>query len=126
MADKGTALARRSLPTHRAVSRSERNKSHSGRNKVNVALPFSIITAGEPVKMTVGDWVGLAGLVTSVIGFSVVIRQLIRIANASEAGQASGMQYRKEAESLAGQSSASDTGRLRAGRTREDSGHPAF
>ena len=105
MADKNTALARRSRPAHRAVSRSERNKSHSGRNKVNVALPFSIITAEEPLKMKVADWVSVAGLVTSVIGFSVVIRQLIRIANASEAGQASSRTKRKEAVSFAGQSS---------------------
>jgi hypothetical protein len=94
------------------VSRSERNKSHSGRNKVNIALPFSIITAEEPLKIKVRDWVGLAGLATSVIGFSVVIRQLIRIANASEADQASGRTDRKEADSLAGQSSSPDAGRL--------------
>ena len=112
MADKGTALARRSRPAHRAVSRSERNKSRSGRNKVNIALPFSIITAEEPLKMKFGDWVSLAGLVTSVIGFSVVIRQLIRIANASEASQASGRTNQEEADSLAGQSSSSDAGRL--------------
>jgi hypothetical protein len=111
MADKGITLARRS-PAGRFVSRSERNKSHSGRNRVNVALPFSIITAKEPVKMKVGDWVSLAGLVTSVIGFSVVIRQLIRIANASEADQATDRAKRKEADSLAGQSSSPDAGRL--------------
>jgi hypothetical protein len=81
MADnKGTALARRSRPAHKVVSQ---------RNKVNVALPFSIIRAEEPMKMRVGDWIGLAGLAISVIGFSVAIRQLIRLANASEADQAS-------------------------------------
>jgi hypothetical protein len=37
--------------------------------------------------MRVGDWISLAGLVVSVIGFSVVVRELIRIAQASETGQ---------------------------------------
>jgi hypothetical protein len=55
------------------------------RNKVNVALPFSRITAEEPMKMTVGDWISLAGLVISVAGFSVVIWQLTRSARASKA-----------------------------------------
>ncbi len=109
MADKGTAPARKSHPAHRAASRSERSKSRSGRNKVNIALPFSVITAEGPLKMKVGDWVSVAGLVTSVIGFSVVIRQLIRIANESEAGRASGRTKRKEADPLAGQSSSPDT-----------------
>jgi hypothetical protein len=49
----------------------------SPRNKTNVALPFSRFTVEEPVKMTVGDWISLAGLVVSVIGFSVVIWQHI-------------------------------------------------
>ena len=40
------------------------------------------------VVSSLGDWIGLAGLVISVLGFSVAIRQLIRIANASEAGSA--------------------------------------
>ena len=82
MADgKGTTLARRSRPAQRIVS--------SQRNKVNVALPLSMIRAEEPVTMRVGDWISLAGLVVSVIGFSVTIRQLIRIAHALEADQAS-------------------------------------
>jgi hypothetical protein len=59
----------------------------SPRNKVNVALPFSRFTVQEPMKMTVGDWISLAGLVISVTGFSVVIWQSIRAANASEVGQ---------------------------------------
>lgn len=83
MAGKGTALARRSRPALRIVSRLERNKPHSGRNRVNIALPLSIISADEPATMKKGDWISLAGLVTSVIGFSVVIRQLTRILNAS-------------------------------------------
>jgi hypothetical protein len=36
--------------------------------------------------MTAGDWIGPAGLVISVIGFSVVIRQAGRTANAPETG----------------------------------------
>ena len=79
MADKGTALAPRSRSAPKVVS---------PRNKVNVALPFSKITAEEPMTMKVGDWMSLAGLVISVIGFSVVIWQLIRIADASEADRA--------------------------------------
>lgn len=49
-----------------------------------------------------GDWIGLADLVVSVIGFSVVIRELIRIAHASETGQASYQVNLKEADPLAG------------------------
>ena len=99
--DKGTALARRSRSAPKVVSQ---------RNKVNVALPFSMIRAEEPMKMRVGDWISLAGLVISVIGFSVAIRQLIRIANASEADQASHRTNREEVDSLAGRSSSSDVG----------------
>ncbi len=81
MADgKGIALARRSRPAQKAVYQ---------RNKTNVALPLSMIRAEEPMTMRVGDWISLAGLAVSVIGFSVVIRELIRIARASEADQAS-------------------------------------
>ena len=39
--------------------------------------------------MRVGDWIILAGLVVSAIGFSVVIRELIRIARVSEGSQVS-------------------------------------
>jgi hypothetical protein len=82
MADgKGTVLARRSRPAHRVVS--------SQRNKVNVALPLSMIRAEEPMTMRVVDWISLAGLVVSVIGFSVAIRELSRIVHALEADQAS-------------------------------------
>jgi hypothetical protein len=70
---KSTALAPRSRSAPRVVS---------PRNKTNVALPFSRFTVEEPVKMTVGDWISLAGLVVSVIGFSVVIWQFIRTAKA--------------------------------------------
>jgi hypothetical protein len=102
----GTALARRSRPGSRPA-----HKVVSQRNKVNVALPLSMIRAEEPMKMRVGDWISLAGLVISVIGFGVVISQLIRMANASEADQASHRANREEADSLAGRSSSPDVGR---------------
>jgi len=102
MADKGTAPASRSRSAPKVVS---------PRNKVNVAFPFSKITAEEPMTMKVGDWISLTGLVISVIGFSVVIWQLIRIANASEADQASHRVNREEADSLAGRSDSPDVGR---------------
>jgi hypothetical protein len=35
--------------------------------------------------MTAGDWISLAGLMISVIGFSVVIRRSTRTANAPKA-----------------------------------------
>ncbi len=77
MADgKGTALARRSRTAPKVVSPT---------SKVNVALPLSVIRTEEPVTMRVGDWISLAGLVVSVIGFSVTIRELVRIVKASEA-----------------------------------------
>ncbi len=72
MADRGSTLARRSSSAPRVVS---------PRNKVNIALPLSMIRVEEPVKMRAGDWISLAGLVVSVIGFSVAIRELIRIAH---------------------------------------------
>ena len=79
MADgKGPALARRSRPAQKVVA---------PRNKVNIALPLSMIRAEEPMTMRAGDWISLAGLVVSVIGFSVAIRELIRIAKASEANR---------------------------------------
>jgi hypothetical protein len=79
MADgKGSTLARRSRPAQKVVA---------PRNKVNIALPLSMIRAEEPTAMRVGDWISLAGLVVSVIGFSVAIRELVRIAKASEANR---------------------------------------
>ena len=102
MADgKGTALARRSRSAPKVVS---------PRNKVTVAFPFSNIAGQEPAEMRVGDWISLAGLVISVTGFSVVIRQLIRIANALEADQASRRANREDADPLAGRSSSADAG----------------
>lgn len=62
----------------------------SPRNRTNVALPlsFSRFTT-EEAAMTVGDWISLAGLAVSVIGFSAVIWQLARAANAREEHQSS-------------------------------------
>ena len=95
--DKGTALAPRSRSAPQVIS---------PRNKVNVALPLGKITAGDPMTMRAGDWISLAGLVISVVGFAVAIRQLIRIANISEAGRGSRRADREEgAASLAGRSS---------------------
>jgi hypothetical protein len=74
--ERGAALAPRSRAAPRVVA---------PRNNVNVALPFSRITAEEPVKMKAGDWISLAGLVIAATGFSVVIWQLARSARAPEA-----------------------------------------
>ena len=87
MDHRGKALTRRSHSGPRVVS---------PRNKVNISLPLSMIRAEEPVKMRSGDWISLTGLAVSVIGFSVVIRELIRIAHALEAGQVSNRAYREE------------------------------
>jgi len=103
MADgKGTTLARRARPAQNVVSQ---------RNKTTVALPLSMIRAEEPVTMRVGDWISLAGLVILVVGFSVVIRQLIRIERASEAGQVGHQANPEEAGLPAGESSSSEVGR---------------
>ena len=59
----------------------------SPRNKVTIAFPLSMIRAEKPATMGPGDWISLARLVVSVTGFSLVIRQLARIANASQAGR---------------------------------------
>lgn len=77
MPDRGSALARRSHSAPRVVS---------PRNKVNIALPLSMIRVEEPVKMKAGDWISLAGLVVSVIGFTVAINELIRITHTPRAG----------------------------------------
>lgn len=78
---KSAARVPRSRPAPQVVS---------PRNKTNVALPlsFSRFTTEGPA-MTVRDWVSLAGLVVSVTGFTVVIWQLARAANAREEHQAS-------------------------------------
>jgi hypothetical protein len=110
MADgKGTARARRSRPAQIIGSQRTHNMC-SQRNRVNVALPLSVIRAEEPVTMRVGDWISLAGVVVSAVGFSVVIRELIRIAHASEAGQVSHRVSLERADSLAGGSSSPEAG----------------
>jgi hypothetical protein len=82
MADsKGTARARRPGAAPRIVA--PRN------NKVTFALPLSMIRTGEPADRKAGDWFGLAAVAVSAIGFGVVIAELIRIARALEADQAS-------------------------------------
>jgi hypothetical protein len=65
---KKTARAPRSRSAVRVVS---------PRNRTNVALPlsFSRFTAEQPT-LTATDWIGLAGLVVSVVGFTVIIWQL--------------------------------------------------
>ncbi len=62
----------------------------SPRNRTNVALPLSFarFTTQEP-EMAVRDWISLAGLVVTAIGFGVVIWQSTRAANARADGQAS-------------------------------------
>ena len=90
--DKGIALARRSRSAPKAMR-------ISPTNNVNVALPLSMIRADEPAKMRAGDWVSVAGLVITVVGFGVAIRQLSRIADALGADQASHRASREERES---------------------------
>jgi hypothetical protein len=110
MADgKGAARARRSRPAQIIGSQRTHNMGWQA-NKVNVALPFSMIRAEEPAMMRVGDWISLAGLVVSAIGFSIVIRKLVRIAHASDAGQVSQMVSLEKADSRAGGSSSPDAG----------------
>ena len=79
-----------------------RNSSQVIKAKVATLAPLSVIRTEEPVTMRAGDWISLAGLVVSVIGFSVVIRELIRIAHASETGQARHRANLKEADPPAG------------------------
>jgi hypothetical protein len=105
MADgKGTTGARRSRPAQIIGSQRTQNMGWQ-RNRVNVALPLSMIRAEELAAMRAGDWISLAGLVVSAVGFSVVIRELIRIAHASETGQVSRRVSPGNADSLAGGSS---------------------
>ena len=110
MADgKGTACARRSRPAQIIGWQRTQNMGLQ-RNRVNVALPLSMIRDEEPVTIRVGDWISLAGLVVSAVGFSVVIRELIRIAHASEAGQVNHRVSLEKADSLADGSSSPDAG----------------
>jgi hypothetical protein len=102
MADRGgTARARRSRPVQIIGWQRTQNGTWSQRHRVNVALPLSVIRAEEPVTMRAGDWISLAGSVVSAVGFSVVIRELIHIGHASEAGQVSHRVSPGKADSLA-------------------------
>jgi len=96
---KGTPRARRSRPVQALVSQG---------NRVNLALPFSMIRADEPAAIRATDWISLAGLVVSVVGFSVVIKELIRVARAAEGGQASHQVSPEQTASLSGGSASPD------------------
>jgi len=54
----------------------------SPRNNVTVAFPFSRLTVRDSRKMMAGDWISLASLVISVIGFGVVISRAAQGAKA--------------------------------------------
>lgn len=88
--DTGTARQTHSVP--RVVS---------PRNKVTVALPLSMIRTDESAAMRARDWISVAGVVVSAIGFTVAVRRLARIADALEAGQASRRANQEAADSLA-------------------------
>ena len=96
---------RKSAAPGRRPRSAPRNSTQVIKANVATLAPFSVIRTEEPVTMRAGDWISLAGLVVSVIGFGVVIRELIRIAHASETSQASHQVNRKEADPLAGGSS---------------------
>jgi hypothetical protein len=74
-----------------------RNPTQVIKARVATLAPLSVIRTEEPVRMRAGDWISLAGLVVSVVGFGVVIRELIRIAHASETSQVSHHGDREEA-----------------------------
>lgn len=93
--DKDTGLARHPHSVPRVVS---------PRNKVTVAFPLSMIRTDEPAAMRPRDWISVAGVMVSAIGFTVAARRLARIADALEAGQAS-RRADQEAASLADGSS---------------------
>jgi hypothetical protein len=89
---------RKSAAPGRRSRSAPRNSTQVIKANVATLAPFSAIRTEEPVTMRAGDWISLAGLVVSVIGFGVVIRELIRIAHASETSQASHQVNRKEAD----------------------------
>ena len=95
------AYGKRAAPGRMSRSAS-RGSTQVIKAHVATLAPLSVIKTEEPVTMRAGDWISLAGLVVSVIGFSVVIRELIRIAQASETSQASHQVNLKEADPLAG------------------------
>jgi hypothetical protein len=72
------------------MSAHERRQALKSTVKAAAVSPLSFSRFGtEEPAMTVRDWTSLAGLIVSVIGFSVVIWQLTRAANAREEHQAS-------------------------------------
>ncbi len=79
------------MANHKSTERAPRSRSAprvvSQRNRTNLALPlsFSRFTTQQPA-MTVTDRISLAGLVVSVMGFTIVIWQVTRTAR--EAAQA--------------------------------------
>jgi hypothetical protein len=77
-----------------------RNSSQVIKANVATLAPLSVIRTQEPVTRRAGDWISLAGLVVSVIGFSVVIRELKCIAHASKTGLARHQVNLKEADRL--------------------------
>ena len=91
----------RSAPPGRRSRPARRGSTQVIKANIATLAPLSVIRAEEPVTMRAGDWISLAGLAVSVIGFSVMIRQLIRIAHASEASQASHQVNLKDADPLA-------------------------
>jgi hypothetical protein len=101
----GCKMAHRKSAAPARRSRSARNPTQVIKANVATLAPFSFIRTEEPVTMRAGDWISLAGLVVSVVGFGVVIRELIRIAHASETSHASHHVDRKEPDPLAGGSS---------------------
>jgi hypothetical protein len=85
----GCKMAHRKSAARVRRSRSApRNSSQVIKANVATLAPLSVIRTQEPVTMRAGDWISLANLLVSVIGFSVVIRELIGMAHASETGQA--------------------------------------
>ena len=96
---------RKSAAPGRRSRSAPRNSTQVIKANVATLAPFSVIRTEKPVTMRAGDWISLAGLVVSVIGFGMVIRELIRIAHASETNQASRQVNRTEAVPLAGGSS---------------------
>jgi len=98
------AHGKSAAPVRRSRS-APRNSTQVIKANVATLAPLSVIRTEEPVTMRAGDWISLAGLVVSVIGFSVVIRELIHIAHASETGQARHQVNLEEADPLAGGSS---------------------
>ena len=83
----------------------------SPRNKVNVAFPFSRFTVQESAKITVGDWISLAGTVISTIGFSILIWQSIRADRKRIAGGPGESSSELKGRTVVGQPTSPEAGR---------------